>query len=216
MNPKSRTIDRTFFLVAAMFLVAGAVSWRVYFRDYRRADSVNIHRFPRVIGGWAAEDLPVSDEEKAVLETDNVFVRRYTNAEHEEVFLFMVYSESNRKVSHPPEICYRGGGATILNSVRDAFWSASRDITVDVNRLTVERGSVTQIFVYWFKVGDAFTSNYWKQQALIALKSLFGRPASSALIRISATVHDGNDADAIQRIKKFGRLILPYLRLYLP
>lgn len=200
----------------AFFLMTGVISWRVYFKIYRQSDKVNVHLFPKVIEGWSAEELIISDEEKAILETDNVFVRRYTNKQGEEVFLFIVYSENNRKVSHPPEICYTGDGAAILNSVPDAFYSESKNELIRVNKLTVERGMVTQIFAYWFKVGDSFTPNYWKQQALIAVKSLFGKPASSALIRISSTVNHGNVDQASERINKFGRLILPYIHQYLP
>jgi len=89
-------------------------------------------------------------------------------------------------------------------------------MSIDVRRLKIEKGRIMQIFAYWFKVGDSFTSNYWKQQGLIAFKSLLGQPASSALIRISSTVKDNNDADATQLIKKFGKLIVPHLKLYLP
>ena len=212
---KHKRIDIPFLLIIVMFLVAGVISWRVYFKVYRQEDSVNIHYFPKTVGRWVSEDLPISDDEKAMLETDNVFVRRYTNAKDEEVYLFVVYSQNNRKVSHPPEICYTGGGATILNNVHDDFNSVSGDEKIQVNRLTVERGRVTQIFVYWFKVGDSFTSNYWVQQGLIALKSLLGYPASSALIRISATVQNEDNAEATDRIKKFGRLIVPHLQKHL-
>ena len=200
----------------SLFLIAGTVAWRVYFKVYRQSDSVNIHFFPKEIGGWASEEIPISEDDKALLETDNVFVRRYTDPRGEEVYLFTVYSQNNRKVSHPPEVCYRGVGATILDNVHDSFTSVSGDEKIEVNRLTVEKGSITQIFVYWFKVGDTFTSNYWVQQSLIAMKSFLGAPASSALIRISATVKNDNGSEATELIKGFGRLIVPHLHQYLP
>jgi len=109
-----RLKDLSYWLILVIFLAVGTVSWGVYFKNYRQSDSLNIHHFPKVIGEWSSEELPISDDEKALLETDNVFVRRYTNAMKEEVYLFIVYSQNNRKVSHPPEICYTGGGATIF------------------------------------------------------------------------------------------------------
>jgi len=211
-----KTNNFSYWFILVLFLAAGTLSWRVYFKSYVQSDNLSIHHFPKVIGNWVSEDLPISDDEKALLETDNVFVRRYTNSTDEEVFLFIVYSENNRKVSHPPEICYTGGGATILSSVSDSIPSDSQDLSIDVRRLKIERGRIIQIFAYWFKVGDSFTSSYWRQQGLIALKSLLGQPASSALIRISSTVKNDNDADATLRIKKFGKLIIPHLKFYLP
>lgn len=211
-----KTNNFSYWFMIALFLVVGTLSWKVYFKSYVQSDNISIHHFPKVIGDWTSEDILITDDEKAILETDNVFVRRYTNSNDEEVFLFIVYSENNRKVSHPPEICYTGGGATILSKVPDLILSESKDLSIDVRRLKIERGRVIQIFAYWFKVGDSFTSNYWKQQCLIAVKSFLGQPASSALIRISSTVKNNNDANATQRIKKFGALIIPHLKSYLP
>jgi len=211
-----KTNNFSYWFILALFLTVGTLSWRVYFKSYIQSDNLSIHHFPKVIGNWVSEDLPISDDEKALLETDNVFVRRYTNSNDEEVFLFIVYSENNRKVSHPPEICYTGGGATILSNVPDSIPSETEDLSIDVRRLKIERKRTIQIFSYWFKVGDSFTSNYWKQQGLIAFKSLLGQPASSALIRISSTVKDNSDANATQLIKKFGKQIIPHLKLYLP
>ena len=205
-----------YWFILVLFVSVGTVSWRVYFKSYAQADSINIHHFPKVIGNWTSEEIAISEDEKALLETDNVFVRRYTNDKIDEVFLFIVYSQNNRKVSHPPEICYIGGGATILDNVRDSIVLENEDSVVDVNRLKVERGRITQIFTYWFKIGDSFTPSYWKQQAIIAYKSLLGQPSSSALIRISSTVNNGKDSEATELIKKFGRLIIPHLQQYLP
>jgi len=214
-----KNLNKSYILIIAMLLIAGAVSWNLYFGVYRQKDTVSIHEFPRTIGKWASEDLPISDKEKAILETDNVFVRRYTNSvEGKEVYLFIVYSQNNRKVSHPPEVCYTGSGAAILSSVHNSFPSGINDEEIKVNHLTIEKRTFKQMFFYWFKVGDAFTSNYWKQQGLIALKSFLGQPASSALIRVSADIKGaGTDEDkAIADAKEFSQLILPYLKQYLP
>ena len=215
MNRK--TPDISFLLLTAMFVIVGIFSWRMYFKVYRKADTVSIHEFPKTINGWVSDEILITDKEKAILETDNVFVRRYIHgADDKEVYLFIVYSQSNRKVSHPPEICYTGSGATILSSVHDSFPSRQPGGKMNVNCLTVEKGNVDQVFFYWFKVGDSFTPNYWKQQGLIAIKSFLGQPSSSALIRISADIK-GNDADtAIAHLKEFGQLIEPYLSQHLP
>ncbi len=213
---KSNKFDKAYIFILTMFLVCAAISWQLYFKIYSQKDTVSIHSFPKDIREWTAEELPITKQEKAILETDNVFARRYTNPKGEEVYLFIVYSQNNRKVSHPPEVCYTGSGATILSSVHDSFDSDSRDVRVITNRITIEQGKGRQIMFYWFKVGDTFTPNYWKQQCLIAVKSFLGQPSSSALIRISTDIEkDGEDA-AIQRMKKFGQLILPLLDRHLP
>lgn len=204
--------------IILLFIVSTAISWQLYFKAYSQKDTVSIHTFPREIAGWTAEELPITDKEKAILETDNVFTRRYTSLQGEEIYLFIVYSQNNRKVSHPPEVCYTGSGATILSNVHDSFSADSSELKdIKVNRVTVEQGRERQIFFYWFKVGDAFTPNYWKQQGLIALKSFRGQPSSSALIRISISARkEEDDANAAQKLKDFGRTILPYIQKHLP
>jgi len=156
--------DFSYIIILIVFIVAGASSWNLYFKVYRHADTVSIHTFPMNIGEWTAEELTVTQKEKDILETDNVFVRRYSKTSGEEAFLFIVYSQNNRKVSHPPEVCYTGSGASITNSEHDSIVSVQNNLEIKTNRLTVEKGNDKQVLFYWFKVGDAFTSNYWKQQ----------------------------------------------------
>ncbi len=214
---KLNKTDNNYLFIVSLFIIFAAISWHLYFKAYSQKDTVSIHVFPQKIADWTAEEIPISEQDKALLETDNVFVRRYANPQGEEIYLFVVYSQNNRKVSHPPEVCYTGSGATILNNVHDSFAADSATGEIKVNRVTVEQGRERQIFFYWFKVGGTFTSNYWKQQGLIALKSFLGEPSSSALIRISIPAKkEGDDANATQKLKNFGRLILPYLQQYLP
>ncbi len=209
--------DKSYFMIIILFAITAIISWQLYFKVYNQKDTVSIHTFPKEIEGWSSEELPITDREKAILETDNVFARRYTSPAGEEVTLFIVYSQNNRKVSHPPEVCYTGSGATILSNVRDSFNIDAPINEVNVNHVTIEQGRNRQIFLYWFKVGDAFTPNYWKQQGLIALKSFLGQPSSSALIRISSdSKNERADENTTVRIKKFGRIILPYIQKHLP
>ncbi len=212
-----KKFGKNYFVIVVLFIVSAAISWQLYFKVYSQKDTVSIHTFPNEIAGWNAEEIMISQQDKALLETDNVFVRRYTNLQVGEIYLFIVYSQNNRKVSHPPEVCYTGSGATILSSIHDSFDVDVPVREINVNRLTVEQGRERQIFFYWFKVGDMFTPNYWKQQGLIALKSFLGQPSSSALIRISISARkERDDADAIRNLKDFGRLILPYIQKHLP
>jgi len=211
---KNKRFSISFVFIVLLFLFSGVLSWNLYFKVYRQKDTVDISVFPVKIGDWEAEELEVTDYEMEILETRNTFVRRYFNPEGQEVYLFIVYSQSNRKVSHPPEVCYTGGGATISKNV-PAEIVADKEV-VQARHLVIEKGKFEQVAFYWFKVGDSFTPNYWKQQGLIALKSFFGQPASSALVRLSATVRKSDNQKAIDDIKEFGQLIVPELYKYLP
>ncbi len=208
----------SYIFILLLFIFAGMLSWRLYFKVYWQKDTVDIHSFPRTIGNWNSEEIKLTKLELEILETDNVFVRKYTSPEGAEVYLYVVYSQNNRKVSHPPEICYTGGGATILNSHQETLdvGQPGKPQAISTIHFLVEWREIQQDVFYWFKVGDTFTSNYWKQQGLIALKSFLGKPSSSAMIRLSANIPPGDTKKSIEDINSFARLIIPYLKQYLP
>ena len=214
MNSKDK-INGSYFILVFLLIMTGLASWHLFLKVYRQEDTINIHQFPRNIGAWRSFDLPIIEDVYKILETRNVFTRQYKNPNGKEVYLMLVYSQNNRKVSHPPEICYVGSGVSILSNER-VYIPFSPETSIKANRLFVEQGDAEQIMYYWFKVGDTFTSNYWKQQALIVWKTLLGKPASSALIRLSVAIDAGGPVKAIETINEFTQLVATYLLEYLP
>ncbi len=213
---KNIAFEKSFNIILLFFLGAGIVSWILYFKQYQQKDTVDIHLFPGTFNGWTAEEVTITEDEYAILETKNVFVRKYTNPEGKQVYLFIVYSQNNRKVSHPPEICYTGGGASILGTTREKIEIKDPPVVIEANNLDLVIGPVKHQSFYWFKVGSSFTPNYWKQQMLIAIKTLTGQSSSSALIRVSTDVV-GQDVNAAKNtIKDFVKEIFPSILKYLP
>lgn len=203
------------FLIFALILFSGAVAWNTYLSTYLAEDTVDIHLFPKTINDWTSEEIPISEGDYAILETRNAFVRNYRNTQGEEVMLFIIYSENNRKVSHPPELCYTGGGITIVDkSVKPLQFDDNT--TLMATKLDMDQKGLRQHAYYWFKVGDTYTHSYWTQQFLIATKSLLGQNASSALIRVSSVLDTKNPAMATESITTFTQLIKPLLLKYLP
>jgi EpsI family protein len=205
----------TLFIKITLVIIM-ALSWNLYFTNYSQKDSLNIAEFPKTIGTWVSEDLPIPEEDLSLLETNNAFVRRYTDrTSGAEVYLYLVYSQHNRKVAHPPELCYTGSGISIIQNVHDPIPVEYKNLTIPTNRLKLLRKNFEHISFYWFKVGDRFTANYWEQQILIAFNALTGSRAGSSLVRISADVND-NQEKAIRNVKSFVNLITPALFQYLP
>lgn len=207
--------DKKFAFILVVMGIACLVSWKLYFKTYTQSDTVNIHNFPRRIGAWTSKDLPIPEREYAILETRNAFFRVYRHLSGKEVFLYIVYSQTNRKVSQPPEISYAGSGVSVVSHIKEVNFLPSHKI-INVNKLLLEQGDTRQLAYYWFKVGDSFTHSYWKQQGLVALNTILGKPASSALIRISTVIKDANMEGAQQDVEDFASLIIPTLTTYLP
>ena len=105
----------SYFVLILIFGITGAMAWNLFLKEYRGEDTINIAVFPREINLWSAEEYPITEREYEVLETRNVFVREYTSPKGQKVMLFVVYSQNNRKISHPPEVCYTGGGHSVLS-----------------------------------------------------------------------------------------------------
>lgn len=208
--------NRQFYFILALLGLSSLLSWNLYFRVFYQKDTVNIHQFPKVIGKWFSHELPISSLEYNILETRNAFARVYHTKEGKEVFLFIVYSQHNRKVSHPPEVCYTGSGISVINSMVDSIDILNGGDVIESKKLTVEKGNIQQIVYYWFKVGNKFTSSYWQQQFLIAFNTVLGKPVSSAMIRVSATIKDANRPQAEEQAKEFTRLIYPQFFKILP
>jgi EpsI family protein len=128
------------------------------------------------------------------------------------VVLYIIYSEDNRKVMHPPEVCYTGGGSTITEK---GYFSVTPSIRS--NRMITETtGGDRQFVVYWFRAGEFNIAKYLEQQLRIAWRRTFGKRTSGAMIRISAEVKEGEEARVGQMIREFSSAIEPLLQKYVP
>lgn len=205
-----------FIFIIILLTIAATISWKSFFGEYAQQDSVSIHTFPMTIGEWAGEEIPISERDLSILETKNAFTRRFTSPSGQEIVLFIVYSQHNRKAAHPPEICYSGGGMSILSSNTRMIEDAGANVSLSTQRMFVEAGKYQQVVNYWFKVGETFTSNYYRQQVLIAIKTLLGQSSSSAMIRVASDVQGGDITASDAAIREFSLEILPILPKYLP
>lgn len=167
--------------------------------------------FPYVVGDWKGRDLPVSPRVYEILETKNVIVREYENPAGEKVQLCLVASDRNRKVVHPPEVCYRGFGYEVnKEDPVKLSWPGTQE-TLTASRLWIQRPNDSQVVLYWYKIGSAFTTSYYRQQWQLALSQLKGDPNRVALIRISSPTSSQNPEKTLRLLKKFSQALIPNL-----
>ena len=204
--------NKNFIIVVFVLTTACMVALLSYLPNrFDNTSEIKVADFPKTIGQWSSRDIPLTEKDYSILETKNLFVRDYKDARGQSVYLYLVYSEDNRKVSHPPEVCYMGSGVTIVNksSVKIAG-------SIPATEFIVEKGNIRQLVVYWFKAGNIYTDQYLKQQSKIAMGRLFGRRTSGALIRLSADIKDGGVEEAFKLIDGFAVEIKPLLEQYIP
>jgi EpsI family protein len=204
--------NKSFFIAVLILVICAIVGFNSYLpARFASPGKIKVSDFPMTIGEWSATEIPLSDRDYEILETKNLFVREYKNRKGESVYLYLIYSEDNRKASHPPEVCYLGSGITITDKS-----SIRISDSLIVNRLILEKSKVRQLVIYWFKAGSLYTDKYLKQQIKIVLNRIFGKPTSSALIRISTDIKNNDPDAALALVKSFFTKIAPLLETYLP
>lgn len=204
--------NKTFIIVVVILSLVGIVALVEYLPT--RADialKTKVGEFPITTGEWQGKDLPLSEQDYAILETKNLFVRDYKNAQGSVVQLYVVYSEDNRKVSHPPEVCYMGGGVTIIDKSLVRLTP-----TIPAIKMTVEGKDYRQIVVYTFKAGDIYTAQYTQQQWKVVIDRLLGKRTAGALIRFSTNIKNNQSQEAFDLIKSFCKEIEPLLAKHMP
>ena len=140
-----KKFDKKFIFILSLIFIAGGISWYSYLKEYTQKDTVNIHDFPKTIGAWQSEELTITEDEYAILETKNAFARRYFQDSGKEVYLFIVYSQHNRKVSHPPELCYTGSGMTLKNNTLEEIQLDRYNTVLKAHKLNLDQKNFDQI-----------------------------------------------------------------------
>ena len=199
------------FILAAVILLAVAVISNMPAK-FDPTQETQMSNFPKKIGDWEGEDIVLQERDYEILETRNLIMRNYKNLTRgDTVNLYIIYSADNRKALHPPEVCYTGGGGTIVEKGVTAL-----NANFKVNKFIIESKNYSQLVVYWFKSGNLSTYSYIGQQLKTVKDRLLQKKTSGAMVRISTEIDPSNPDKAINLIKSFCESIIPLADRYVP
>ena len=170
-------------ILSALLLIQAAVTVKVFYLTDHLSTEIYTHNIPSAMGEWIGMDIPVEDYVIKILETKDILYRKYSHPDHKPVYLSIVFSPDNRKIVHPPEVCYTAGGWEVMKD--HSFNTNVLDIEYRMKELFIEQGRYQQVVWYFFKSGEKLTDNYYLQQLNVVLAKLFGREGNAALIRFS-------------------------------
>ncbi|MCX5707734.1 MAG: EpsI family protein [Candidatus Omnitrophica bacterium] len=203
--------NKSFSAVILILVISGIIGFSFYFSAPVESKDSPIKNFPLEVGNWKAQDIPLDERVYDLLETKNLIMRDYQDSRGRKINFYVIYSQDNRKVSHPPEICLQGDGAAVVEKTPLKISSA-----INANKLVMEKKHSRELAVYWYKAGSHYTANYVDQQIRMSWDRLLGKKTSLALIRVIALVENNNDQEALSRIREFCALIAPLLSKYAP
>jgi len=160
-------------------------------------------------------DMELDELTLTILETRDYVYKRYVRAGAPPTDFCMIFSEDNRKGTHPPDLCLEGGGQDIVARGDVAIEGVKGAGTIRCRELVVQHGGVRYYHLYTYRFGDRYTPSFWEQQLSIFLNSLLNRNASGALIRVSTPIERDVD-EARRRAKVLLSAAVPYLERALP
>ncbi|GJQ57890.1 MAG: hypothetical protein SCALA701_06910 [Candidatus Scalindua sp.] len=173
-------------------------------------------QLPLFFNGWAGREIEVDKRTLEILETNDVLIRNYTKGADTPVQLCIVYASNNRKVSHPPEVCYKGSGWSLEDKGSLLLATeAGHKPTFQVMKLIIEKGGQKNLVLYWYKCNDTYTGNYYMQQIHIVKNGIINRQSTSGMIRLSTPINDNEDV-SMAKIENFFMDLLPLITEYIP
>ncbi len=179
--------------------------------------AVYAKQLPIFINGWSGKDIKVDEQALEILETNDVLMRDYKKEGNPFIQLCIVYASNNRKVSHPPEVCYKGTGWSLEEKIPVVFSIKSDEFPeLRANKLILEKGDKKQLVLYWYKCNSDYTTNYYKQQINVVKSEIITGKSTSGLIRISTPIVNNDEEVAMMRVQRFSLNMLPLITKYLP
>ena len=172
--------------IVALLSVTSLFSINLYFQQRTSHDEIDINIFPDTIGDWKGRDLEIKENVYKILETRNLILREYVNSANDKLTLFIIYSETNRSVFHPPEACLIGSDIKIVDKKIENINEDGRTFTV--NKLHTEKDDYRGMSLYCYKTGNFYTANFYLQQIFFALNQLLGKDKGGATIRASMSI----------------------------
>lgn len=146
---------------------------------------------PYQIGSWTGKDLELDQKTYEILETKNILSRLYQNSKQETVHLLLVGSNKDRRVAHPPEVCYTSSHFDLVNSKTGEFEVSGQQLPVKQFMAVDQNDPRHQEHVlYFYQVGSRFTANYYAQQLQFAVSALTKQESQILLIRLSGSTEE--------------------------
>jgi EpsI family protein len=205
------------FAVVVVLLAGTAVLLRARDRGEILPPHLAVQEFPKEIGAWFGQDVPLQPEVRQILGDGDFLVRFYRAPGQPYIDFFLAYFPTQRTGStiHSPQNCLPGSGWIPAGLKRIEL--TNRGKAALVNRYIIAKGLDRQLVLYWYQSnGRIVASEYWAKFFLVA-DSIRRNRSDGALVRVVTPVaSDESIESAEQRALDFARQALPQLDRFVP
>ncbi len=203
-----------YLLLATVFVLFGLLVRTTQTIKGVAQPHIDLQRIPMKISGWEGENIPVSAEINAILETRNVLMREYNDGAGSEIVIAIVYYKDSRIALHLPESCLMGQGGKLVER-KEVPVGFSDKTDVHAMQLLTVGTSEDYAIRYYFQTGEYITSSYLDFRKKMMWNKLGKVSRGGALVRFSVETSPATMQLNLERLTRFIHAIGPMLSEYL-
>ena len=215
-----RRTPRSFWIALALLVMLVGVSQLLPARQDLIPERAELMFFPRSLGEWTGERVPMESAVVRMLALDDHFLGTYRDHAGDSVNLYVAYYGSQRKGAsvHSPKSCLPGGGWEMQGGrTAHSVPMPSERAPLKVNRILIQQGDDRRLVYYWFDQRGRKLANEYAVKWFLFWDALTRNRTDGALVRLTTPVPHGasiDDADAV--LTRFAQTIAPTLGRFLP
>ncbi|MBF6650518.1 VPLPA-CTERM-specific exosortase XrtD [Methylobacter sp. BlB1] len=210
---KVRPLSRPFFAIIAGLVVTTITVFSIDKRAEVFPERKNFPLFPMQLSDWQGQQASMENTVIDKLGLSDYILADFKQAQGAPVNLYAAYYASQRKgiSPHSPRVCIPGGGWQIAEIERKNLG------LLDVNRIVIKKGDMTQLVYYWFQQRGRKMANEYLMKWYLFKDALLLNRTDGALVRLTTMVNPGESLDlADQRLQGLAKEVLPVLPQYIP
>jgi len=172
--------------------------------------------FPRALGPWTGEDLPLDPRVDNALKADARLLRQYLAAQGTPVWLFIAYYKTQRlgETVHSPKSCLPGAGWEPVSGTRVPV-AVAPGRTIILNRYLVQQGMDRQLVFYWYQSHGRAIANEYRAKAYLVMDGIKMNRTDGALVRVSVPLLR-DEVEGEKTAREFIQQMYPFLAQYIP
>lgn len=187
---------------------------------YSRVESKRLPGFaliPMQSGNWSGQEYFFPDQTYELMKADASTLRRYSNSEGKELYLFISYFKSQKYGSqiHSPKNCLPGSGWKILSREKTRIKGSSGSSFL-VNRLLISDNQSKEVMYYWFQTRSGLVASELGLKLDLVINSLKRAPTDAAFIRINLPLNEVSEKEALVLVEDFLKDFQPGIEEALP